>query len=228
MKLSSTCIKTFGLYLSLSTSVVISPLSYSHEEQPAQLLNVDKAIDSAAKLELMSKLAKMEKLSSNFQQSVFDEAGNLLQSGSGELAIKKPNKVRWHTKSPEESLIISDGETLWFFDPFIEQVSAHTLDNAIANTPILLLTSEDKSLWQGYQVARVKANSYSITSNDSNSQVKNLILNFNKEELTGFTITDTTGQISKFSLSEVDIKSDLKEQLFKFEIPEGVYLDDQR
>ena len=38
--------------------------------------------------------------------------GQELQRGSGTLAVSKPNLINWTTTEPEESQIISDGETL--------------------------------------------------------------------------------------------------------------------
>jgi len=185
---------------------------------------------SAVKSNLMKKLATLEYFSANFNQQVLDADGNELQNASGTLAVKKPNLVHWNTAEPDESLLVSDGSTLWFFDPFVEQVSAFLLEKALMNTPILLLTSSDPTLWQHYSVSSMDDNNYLIHANDNNAQVKTLELNFksNTNKLHSFTILDATGQLSYFKLSQFDDKNVPENSLFTFNIPEGVQLDDQR
>ncbi|MFT5297163.1 MAG: outer membrane lipoprotein carrier protein [Colwellia sp.] len=183
-----------------------------------------------SKRELMAILAKIEFFSAEFNQQIFDEAGNKLQQGSGLLAVSKPNLVNWQTIMPDESLIVSDGKDLWFYDPFVEQVSVYTLESAIANTPILLITSNDEQLWQDYSVKQLTDNRYLINANNENARVKSLELNFveklNHLELAAFNILDATGQLSVITLTHQDKAP--KASLFTFSVSEGVYLDDQR
>ncbi|WP_085297326.1 outer membrane lipoprotein chaperone LolA [Cognaticolwellia mytili] len=192
--------------------------------------------ESNSKTDLMSKLAKIDFFSAKFSQKIFDESGNELQQGSGQLSVSKPNLVNWETKLPDESLIVSDGSNLWFYDPFVEQVSVYTLESAIANTPILLITNNDPKLWQDYNVSQLADNRYLIQASSDNSRVKSLELTFENndsaeekntsEKLIAFNILDATGQLSIISLSEHD--NETNTDLFKFTVPEGVYLDDQR
>ena len=119
---------------------------------------------------------------------------------------------------------------LWFYDPFVEQVSVYSLANAIANTPILLITSNDARLWRDYNVSQLADNRYLISANNDNARVKSLELTFAENvdnvELSAFNILDATGQLSVITLANHDDKPDMS--LFTFTVPEGVYLDDQR
>lgn len=181
------------------------------------------------KNELMKRLSHIEQFSAIFEQEIIDITGNVLQSGGGDLSVKRPNLVHWNTTSPDESLIVSDGESIFLFDPFIEQVTAYKLDGAIANTPILLITSNDKSLWKHYSVSRSSKNHYAIHANDPNSRIKTLEISFNdNSELSGFTFLDVTGQLSKISLKDINLAPNLSPSFFEFTIPEGAHLDDQR
>ncbi|WP_074498974.1 outer membrane lipoprotein chaperone LolA [Thalassotalea sp. PP2-459] len=179
---------------------------------------------------LKTRLAKLEHFSAAFAQQVSDGAGTELQRTTGKLAVQKPNLVYWHTKQPEESLIVSDGESLWLFDPFIEQATAYSLQDSIANTPILLLTSDDDQLWAQYQVIKQSDMHFTLSSIDDNAQVQSLSITFEPTSVNikQFTITDATGQVSDIVLSEVDSQSKIDAELFQFKVPEGVYLDDQR
>jgi len=212
--LSSTSISAFELQMNEKTTTI---------EKPVNELNIVKS-------SLMKKLSTLKYFTAKFNQKVLDADGNELQNASGTLAVKKPNLVYWNTAEPDESLLVSDGSTLWFFDPFVEQVSAFLLDKALMNTPILLLTSSDPTLWQHYSVSSMDDNNYLIHANDNNAQVKTLELNFeeNTNKLASFTVLDATGQLSYFTLSQFDEKNAPANSLFTFNIPEGVQLDDQR
>lgn len=214
----------------LASNVSLNAFALSEEVKTGNVEISHKVSD--AKSELMAKLATIKYFSANFNQQVLDADGNELQNALGTLAVNKPNLVHWNTVEPDESLIVSDGSTLWFFDPFVEQVSAYLLENAIENTPILLLTSNDPMLWKHYSVSSMNENTYLIHANDNNSQVKTLELRFKENslnnELDNFTILDATGQLSIFKLTELNQNKAPENNLFQFTIPEGVQLDDQR
>jgi outer membrane lipoprotein carrier protein len=224
--------------ISLFSAVMLTSVSVSSfEVQLNGTINAEnKPVDNSEseantiKRSLMNKLATLEFFSANFNQQVLDADGNELQNALGTLVVQKPNLVHWKTAEPDESLIVSDGLTLWFFDPFVEQVSAYLLEKALMNTPILLLTSSDPSMWQHYSVSSMNENNYLIHANDNNAQVKTLELRFEEGSnvLDSFTILDATGQLSIFKLSQFDVEKSPENSQFIFEIPEGVELDDQR
>jgi len=191
-----------------------------------------------AKEHLMTALSKLAFFSAEFSQKILDTQGIVLLEGTGKLAISKPNLVNWKTITPDETAIISDGNTLWFYDPFIEQASAYSLAKSIHNTPILLLTSDEPRLWQQYNVIEQSVDvenglRFVVMPKDSNSQIKKLTLTFNKTkvndiELSEFSFQDATGQISQISLSQFNAKTKPEASLFTFSLPEGVRLEDKR
>src|SRR5271170_7472603 len=46
---------------------------------------------------------------------------------SGTLWLKKPRKMRWEYRSPNEKLFISDGQAVWFYLPAERQLRKTTL-----------------------------------------------------------------------------------------------------
>jgi len=223
-----------AIAISLCTAISITNASFSafasQTNVPSVSTNALASNISVAKTTLMAKLATIKYFSANFTQQVLDADGNELQNASGTLAVKKPNLVHWNTAEPDESLIVSDGSTLWYLNPFVEQVSAFLLEEALINTPILLLTSSDPELWQHYSVSAVNESIFLIHANDTNSQIKTLELRFkdNSNKLDSFTILDATGQLSIFKLAKLDQNVLPDSALFNFIIPEGIQLDDQR
>jgi outer membrane lipoprotein carrier protein len=210
-------------------------------QTPAEPITTTTALvspSSQAKERLMAKLSKLAFFSADYNQKILNEEGDVLQQGSGKFAISKPNLVNWKTITPDETLLVSDGNTLWSYDPFIEQVSAYSLAKSIHNTPILLLTSDEPTLWQQYNVIELNnvaesGSRFVIMPKDDSGQIKKLTLSFSKTkasdiELSEFSFQDATGQISQISLSQFNAKDKPDASLFTFSLPEGVRLEDKR
>lgn len=222
-------------YITLAVSSITAATLYA----PPVLAN-DQSTDTVTitseeqnltdKQRLMNKLAKIAQFSAQFKQQIIAEDGTELMPSTGKLAVKKPNLVYWHTELPEETTIVSDGSTLWFYDPFVEQVTAYSVNDSIANTPILLLTSTDETQWQNYQVSQTSAHSYSIASSLPDSRITALDLTFlaDTNKLASFAFTDATGQKSIITLNNLESETSIPASKFKFVVPEGIYIDDQR
>lgn len=212
------------------------PMAYA-EQAPLSNTAVAEPTNEA-KEHLMTTLAKLAFFSADFSQKILDDQGQVLQQGSGTLAISKPNLVNWKTITPDETLIISDGNTLWFYDPFIEQASAYSLAKSIHNTTILLLTSDEPTLWKQYNVIEQSGDvdnglRFVVMPKDASSQIKKLTLSFtetktNDIELSEFSFQDATGQVSQISLSQFNAKNKPDAALFTFSLPEGIRLEDKR
>ncbi len=232
-------------------SVLLPTLSLNHvnaltdiNKNASALPKNNKTI--SAKEKLMRKLSKLAFFTANFSQNIRSDSGELLSQGTGNLAISKPNLVNWQTLTPEETQIVSDGNTLWFYDPFIEQASAYSLAKSIHNTPILLLTTDEASLWQQYNVQEEISDNDVINAEptqrfviqpiDTNSQIKQLTLTFtvadvagqSDTELSQFSFQDATGQVSEITLNNFNSKTKPQASQFTFSLPEGVRLEDQR
>jgi outer membrane lipoprotein carrier protein len=222
---------TFGI-ISVLLSSQISGLSYAYAEvKPDSLQSQTMATADDARKALRKKIVQLQPFQSEFKQQVFDEQGQLLQQSQGRLALSQPNKLHWHVTSPDESLIVSDGETLWYYDPFVEQVTLYRVGSALANTPILLLTDNSDRAWQHYQVIQLSRDSFSITANDVNSQVKQLTISFSAHQVVAMELIDATGQRSVIQLEHhqpLSLDKQTIEQLFHFTVPDGVTVDDQR
>ncbi|MDP7592337.1 MAG: outer membrane lipoprotein chaperone LolA [Litorilituus sp.] len=232
--------KKFLLSAVITTLTFNSYLSYvnahTHELTLGKLPEQEQISDS--KVLLMKKLSDLNFFSADFTQQVVNESGDIIEQSTGKLAISKPNLAHWQVLSPDELSIVSDGEDVWFYNPWIEQVSIYSLSAAIARTPILLLTSKDENLWQQYNVAKNSnsaqhnSESYTISAKDKHSQIKSLTLIFNNQvnggQLSQFSFLDATGQLSHVTLKKFDDKQKPQADFFRFDVPDDVQIDDQR
>ncbi|MEE8327873.1 MAG: outer membrane lipoprotein chaperone LolA, partial [Nitrosomonadaceae bacterium] len=74
-----------------------------------------------------------------FSQILLDKNAQIIQEASGTMQFERPGKFRWHYEKPYEQLIIGDGETVWFYDIDLNQVTVRKLDIAIGSSPAALL-----------------------------------------------------------------------------------------
>ena len=180
-----------------------------------------------ADIELQNRLNKVSVLSADFAQTVMSANGSNVQQGNGKLRIKRPNLFRIDTKSPQETQIIADGKTLWFYDPFVEQVTANWVKDAVNNTPFVLLTSNDKSHWAQYTVEQ-KDDRFVLKPKAKNSNIKQFDIRIDESGvLKGFSTIEKDGQSNQYILRNIT-NQNLDGSLFKFTVPKGIELDDQR
>ena len=171
--------------------------------------------------ELQNRLNQVTVLSADFSQTVTSVGGKNVQQGSGKLQIKRPNLFRMDTKSPQETQIIADGKTLWYYDPFVQQVTAQWVKDAVNNTPFVLLTSNDKSHWNQYSVTQ-NADTFVLKPKAKNSNIKQFDIRVDANGvLKNFSTTEKDGQTNLYVLRNITNQT-LADSLFQFNVPKGV------
>ncbi|KZN62993.1 outer membrane lipoprotein chaperone LolA [Pseudoalteromonas luteoviolacea] len=178
---------------------------------------------------LKSKLKALSTFQADFKQQVKDEEGMLLQDGEGNIALKYPSKIRWEQTAPDETLLVSDGKKTFYFDSFAEQVTVMNTAGLIDTTPFVLLTTQDKTQWQKYQVQKTEAGYRVSPKQNVESQVELLDIVFKKQgvEIDSISIKDASGQTSTFKFANSKTNLELDDASFTFKIPHGVVIDDQ-
>jgi outer membrane lipoprotein carrier protein len=58
---------------------------------------------------------------------------------SGHFAFQRPGRFRWEVKKPYEQLIVSDGKTVFQYDPDLAQVIERGVDKSIGASPAAIL-----------------------------------------------------------------------------------------
>lgn len=176
---------------------------------------------------LKEKLALFDQINATFVQRVSSAQGKLLNESSGEMVISRPGKFHWQIKQPEEELIVSDGKTIWYYSPFIEQVTLINFNDAINDTPFALIAGANEQQWKNY-IVKQNDNQFTVT-NPTQEQATTFIFEFDKQNnISKFVVLEEQGQRSEFLLTHKALTKVLDESLFDFKIPPGVEVDDQR
>ncbi|HWE31243.1 MAG TPA: outer membrane lipoprotein chaperone LolA [Polyangia bacterium] len=82
-------------------------------------------------------------LRAKFEQQI-DSASRAPSKASGEVWLKKPGKMRWDYVKPEKKLMVSDGATLWVYEPEDEQAYKQDLKGNALPAQVSFLLGEGK------------------------------------------------------------------------------------
>ncbi|WP_181898353.1 outer membrane lipoprotein chaperone LolA [Alteromonas aestuariivivens] len=188
------------------------------------------ADDPKAKAELQSKLAAMQQYQAEFAQAVVDVDGELIHEATGKLTMAQPDKLRWETFSPDETLLVADGTSVWNLDPFVEQVTVINQQTAVQDNPIILLTTADMSVWNQFDIeyGLPGKHSFVVKPLDGEGQIKSLSLTFQGDVLSSLAMTDAQSQVSTLKFASVESEFVLPDSTFRVSIPDTYVVDDQR
>jgi len=152
-------------------------------------------------------------------------AGKLTSSGT--VSFEKPNRMRWDYAPPDRQTIISDGDTLWIYQPDDKQVLKAPLREAFqATTPVTFLaglghvdrdfTPTLESSTGDHWVIRLAPR--------EDRGVGTLVLVARKRDATieEARITDPLGTTTRLALTDQQRNEPLGADLFRFTPPPGV------
>ncbi len=184
--------------------------------------------DAQSEAALKSLLSQMTHYSASFQQTVSDEAGDVVHEATGSLTMTRPDKLRWETEFPDETLLIADGDSVWNIDTFVEQVTIIDQSQAIADNPVMLLTSNDSAVWSDFSVSQDVENTYTVTPKSGEGQIQSLTMSFDHDTLASLTMLDAQSQTSNLVFSSINVTDEPDSSLFTVTIPDTYMIDDQR
>jgi outer membrane lipoprotein carrier protein len=180
--------------------------------------------DAAA--ELVSMLESYESFQSDFIQIVVNENGNRVQESRGSLKAKRPGLFYWETSEPHSQFVVSDGSKVEVYDPDLEQVSVHSLDENVSTTPALLLSGEVDNLDGTYKVSMQSAGDntreFTLEPRSEDSLFVSLRLNFSEGELQEMRMEDSLAQLTVLSFEDILLNEEVSDSAFALEYPDDV------
>ena len=170
-------------------------------------------------------LDQVHSLRADFQQSVFDEDGRQLDEARGKVYIARPGRFRWDYTEPYPQEIVGDGEKVWVYDSELEQVTVRPLGDALGDTPVMLLSS-DQPVEHSFEVHAVEgpdghawAELIPLAEQVSFTRIR---LGFDGETLRVMELDDAFGQLTRLRFESVERNPELDPALFEFTPPQGV------
>ena len=173
---------------------------------------------------LQAFLDQVRSLRAEFQQSVFDEDARQLDQASGMVYIQRPGRFRWDYAEPYLQEIVGDGEQVWIYDSELQQVTVRPLDDALGDTPVMLLSS-DRPVEESFQVRAMDGpDGYEWTGlKPMGVQISftEIRLGFEGDSLRIMELKDAFGQLTRLRFVNMERNPELEPTLFQFTPPEG-------
>jgi outer membrane lipoprotein carrier protein len=134
-------------YLALIAAAVLTPAN-TRAASPAPVAAPASAAGSAESAgQLVAKIQKFydssHDLHAHFEQVLESGMGGK-KKASGEVWLKKPGRMRWDYAKPERKLMVSDGQTLWVYEPEDEQAFKQDLRSSTLPLSVSFLVGQGK------------------------------------------------------------------------------------
>ncbi|MCC5016166.1 MULTISPECIES: outer membrane lipoprotein chaperone LolA [Legionella] len=172
---------------------------------------------------LQTKLNAIRSMTASFNQVIKTKEKEISRS-SGTMALERPGRFRWQTKSPMEQLVVADGKKLWVYDVDLEQVTVKKQEKSLGGTAALFLSGYDDTVTRDFDVTATTAGdkqSYDLQSKSHKANFQRMKLIFNRDVLIAIEMFDQLGQHTVVNLKNVKTNPKVAASLFQFKPPKG-------
>jgi len=189
----------------------------------AQPAESGSAVQGMATLEAF--LDGVQSLTADFKQELWTADQKLLQTETGSLSLKRPNRFRWTYVDPTELVVAADGTRLWIYDIELAQITVAPFDDTIGASPAMLL-SGDRNVREEFEVVETTTadglNWVKLAPLAGGSDFGSVLIGFSGTAPRRLELVDGLGQVTRIELDNLDVNPELADQLFELDVPAGV------
>ena len=146
----------------------------------------------------------------------------------GSVVVKKPGKMRWTYKAPEEKVFVSDGLKMYMHTPADNQVIVSPVTAADQATTAVLFLSGKGNLTRDFTVTLIDgapAGSYALKLQPKHAERDydwlQLLVDRASYRIQGLTAADKQGTTSTFTFTNFKENVAPPDKTFQFTIPRG-------
>lgn len=146
---------------------------------------------------------------------------------SGEMIVQKPAKMRWVYQEPEPSLVVSDGDSMWIYDPaFGEAQRLPVGERFLSGAAVSFLLGEG-DLRREFEIRLVSCDeTRAVLELEPREPASYESLRVTADPRSGMLshtrITDLLGNVTDIELSALETNVSPDPETFRFVPPEGV------
>ena len=159
-----------------------------------------------------------------FEQTLYDEAGEALQSSRGTVLLERPGRFDWRYTEPAGQRIVADGTRVWLYDPDLEQATVDRLDERVGGTPLVVLMGT-APIDEAFEVAGLGASDgidwVELLPKGEAADFEAVYLGFAGDALAAMELRDSFGQATQIRFSDFRANVDPGPDAFAFEPPAG-------
>ena len=149
------------------------------------------------------------------------------KTSSGTFEFSRPNRFKFIYQKPFEQTIVADGQTLWFYDVDLNQVTQRPQAQALGSTPAALLASAPdlQALRADFTLESTPAQDglewVQAVPKAEEGQLQNVRVGFREGQLAVLEILDSFGQRSTLRFAKLQANPQLPPATFQFKPPAG-------
>ena len=210
----------------ISTLLAMATVSYAdvfESDTPSNaqpMSKTEQALSVLTAQQLAERLAPINSLISDYQQTTFEAAGRTVIQ-SGQITLVKPNKFEMMVFKPYPQTVTSNGEFQWIYEPDLEQVTRSTLTEINQQSPAYLLTANKQQISELYFVAPVASNEYKLVPKSDDSLIEVIYVTFENELPVMISVDDVLGNQTQIRFENMNLNVDINDSYFDFDIPLG-------
>jgi len=164
-------------------------------------------------------------LAGQFEQSLIDAKGEVIEVTSGTLEIQRPGQFRWSYVEPYEQVLVADGLNIWSYDVDLAQVTVKPQAEALSNTPALLLGGSADALEQFVHESTYDDDNTTwvrMSPKNTDSGFLRVELGFQERQLSRMVFYDNLEQTTVVALNDVRVNEHIDPERFAFRVPGDV------
>lgn len=180
--------------------------------------------------DLQQLLSGYQSARAEFSQFALSSDGDRAEESEGHFYVARPDRFRWVTDTPFVQEIVSDGESIWIYDPDLDQVTRRPANAQGNSAPALILNGQIAELQQQFSIERIdtdeaKSALFELQPlNPDGSAFTRIRLMFEQNRLSELSMEDSLGQRSMLVLHDLEYDPELPQGIFEFTLPEGADL----
>ena len=166
---------------------------------------------------LSAKLSALQSLSMSYTQFMptVNETPRL-----GMFYLERSGKFR--LESDDQTLVISDGESIWEYDALLQQAKVKTFASLLDWSPAKVLLMKHSEIDQRFSVLvseDAEGQHFSLEPKDPEALIRTLTLSFKANKPSGLRVAPRSGNEVVFALKTEAVNSVLDTDLFEFNPP---------
>lgn len=182
---------------------------------------------NAAEDRLDQLLMGVETLSADVLQLIVESDGGVLEESDIRMYLMRPDGFYWETLNPFPELVVTDGETLWNYQPDLEQLVVEDWDSSQSELAAQLLSGETAQLKSDYLIEQTSAElanniEFRLIPRAADSVYSSITISFQQEVLDAIHLSNKNGQQTLWQFQQVQRNMPLDASLFQFEAPPGI------
>lgn len=182
------------------------------------MVNTSWAQDASAKL--IAQLQAIDSLKGDYQQTITDKKGALVQKTAGDFVIKRPGYFYWASKGTQEQKVIGNPQKLWVYDPDLEQVTVRKNPGESDNSPARLLSGDVAKMAPLFKVSEKQTGAEQeftlVPKKHDKEQLNQIQFVFTNGALAAMAFEDKLGQTTRLTLANTATNEKVDMNLFNF------------